>query len=746
MGKKKGKKNSQLQAAGFGAGRHFWAFAVIGIGVFIAYSNSLNGTWALDDIVANKPVSFNDISDIAGPRRIAYLTFFLNQLIAPFNPLSFRLFNVFLHAINASLVYILTYKTVLLALRKPKIADMEKAAEEASPAPAGNAFYPAFLGSLIFALHPLNINAVAYIVQRMTLLAAFFGLLSLLFYIFASEAKGLKAFSLYMLSAVSFILAVFSKENAVVAAPLIFLYDHVFLSGLRPRRFTIKTGIAGLIVFFGVGIASYSLGFHKTFLEVARLFLSPNQPMTGKVWMAVDVYWTPLQHILTEFRVVSRYIFLIFVPLPHFLVFDLWGFQVSEGIIQPAATIFSMLFVLSLIVFSLWKMKRFPLLCFGVLWYLFSISLESFFALGADLYFEHRNYLPLAGLIAGVAGQAVVALKGRLKERAAWTAAAVFFVLLGSLTFARNFVWKDSITLWGDSLKKNPSNIRAMMSLGNAYLKLSDMGNAEKYYKEALKLSGKEKRLHFLYDSMYSLGMTYLSENKLRLAKDLIDKFDYIIESDRTKILKGYYNALNNDVDGALREYSEVVNKAEGLDRVVVLTLMGDAYREKGMLDLAVERYMSAIAQDNSFSAAYYGMGMAYLGKRNVALASEYIDKALYLDPANVLALSDKADIMLITRARIDDAMIYARRAVSGSPSVYQPYLTLANILIVAGKSAEAEDYYKKAMEHGARDYLILFSKARAYYLRGDNENAGRYLAELRKRRDLPERIRNSIK
>ena len=148
-------------------------------------------------------------------------------------------------------------------------------------------------------------------------------------------------------------------------------------------RFNRKVFIKRILLIAAVGIVSiglvsYFLELHKTLGDLVRLFLDLNTPLTKKGWTAVDVYWTPLQHILTEFRVVSRYIFLIFLPLPQFLVFDWWGFPISQGIREPLTTLSSLLLLLSLLVFSIWKIKRFPFLCFGILWYLSAISLEQF--------------------------------------------------------------------------------------------------------------------------------------------------------------------------------------------------------------------------------------------------------------------------------------------------------------------------------------------------------------------------------
>ena len=97
--------------------RHLFALAFIGAAIVLAYSNSLNGTWAMDDVVANRPVGIKDIADFIGFRKVTYLTFLLNQHLAPFTPFSFRLVNVFIHILNASLVYLLGYRTFLCLTR-----------------------------------------------------------------------------------------------------------------------------------------------------------------------------------------------------------------------------------------------------------------------------------------------------------------------------------------------------------------------------------------------------------------------------------------------------------------------------------------------------------------------------------------------------------------------------------------------------------------------------------------------------
>lgn len=727
--------------------KHLFAFLLLSFSIFFAYSNSVNGTWAMDDVVAYRPVGINDIFDIVNFRKVTYLTFLLNESIASFNPANFRIFNILLHIINSLLIYVLAYRTVILMSGNSGYYPKKSKEDGGEDSILKNqAFAVALFGSIVFGLHPININAVAYIIQRSASLATFFVLLSLLCYISASQReKRSQSIFLYVFSAASLVAGILSKENAVVGIPLILLYDYFFLSKFNLKEFRRKALAIFSMGLVSVGLTSYFLMFHHKLVDIAKLFFNLNEPLTWKAWMATDVYWTPLQHILTEFRVVSRYLFLIAVPIPRFLVFDRWGFPVSHGITDPLTTLSSMLFLSLLLLISITMRKRYPFLCFGILWYLIAISLESFIALGSDLYFEHRNYLPVAGLFIGISGQIVVSLVPEGKSKTVWATAAILSVLFGSLTFSRNFVWKDSATLWTDTLNKSPSNIRAMMSSGNAFLMAGDFKNATTFYKEAVSLSTRDKRPAFLNDSVYRLGMAYLSERNLVEAKKLIGAAETRIESYNLKILRAFYNALHGDIDGAIKEYNDILPETGIGDRAIVLTLTADALREKGMWDAAIENYKKAIVLNQGFAAAYYGMGMAYLGKRNIELATASIDKALLFEPDNVLALSDKADLMLIKKADPLDALAYAQRAISHSPPFYQPYLTMGNVLLVLGREKDAEGFYRKALEHGMPDYIATFSKARAYYIKGDIVQAKHFLAELRGYKNLPEKFKGLL-
>jgi tetratricopeptide (TPR) repeat protein len=711
----------------------------LSISVFLAYSNSLNGIWAFDDVLTNQPLGIDGLIEKFGARKVSYLTFAINQMIDPYSPVNFRLFNILIHILNSLLVYVIA----LITLRLP---DYRERFEHYS-------FSVALISSMIFALHPLNINAVAYIIQRMASLATFFVLLALVTYIFAAKSKG--AFNkiiLYFMTFAFILLGILSKENAVMGIPLIMLYDYVFLSRFDFKTF--KPRAAGVVV---VGscillVASIYINVYNTAINIAKDFLAINKPLVWKFWMAIDVYWSPLEHILTEFRVVSRYLFLFVLPLPKFLVFDWWGYPISKGLFNPVTTFFSMGFIVGALVFSILKRKKYPFLSFGILWYFIAISLESFIAVGSDLYFEHRNYLPLAGLSFGLVAQAVSSFGEKIRGK--YTLLIIFITLsaiLGFLTFQRNYIWKDPVTFWKDPVQKTSGNIRATLALANSYFSMSDFKNAKSYYIDSVQLARERKVTRYMAESLYRLGFTDLLLLQGVESKKIMDVMEKL--SPHTyylKILQGLHSYINQDYEGAIRSYLQVlevhskeINRSE---RVTVLTLMGDAYRDMGLADEALNSYKNALSLHHSFPAAYHGMAKIQLMKGDLDSASEHLRRVLSIDPYNIGALSDMANLILIRGEGAEKALPFAKRAVSLNPPFYRPYLIMGTVLIASGVEKDAEGYYIKAKELRSPDYLINFNKAWAYSLRGDREKQKYYLIELLKLRETPENISDTAR
>ncbi|MEE9613971.1 MAG: hypothetical protein V3W31_03325, partial [Thermodesulfobacteriota bacterium] len=208
--------------------------AVMGIVVTagLVYSNALSGPFLVDDhiyILKNPEVrSLGNFLDISGTRYVAFLSFALNYAVGGYSPVGYHLVNVVIHVINGLLVWWLA----LLTFRSPALSG---AGEDTRLS-----YFIALGAALIFISHPVQTQAVTYITQRFASLATLFYLLSLALYVKWRLSPELKSRSVfYILSLVSAVLAMKTKEIAFTLPLVIVLYEFTFFglsfNGLRAR-------------------------------------------------------------------------------------------------------------------------------------------------------------------------------------------------------------------------------------------------------------------------------------------------------------------------------------------------------------------------------------------------------------------------------------------------------------------------------------------------------------------------------
>ena len=300
-------------------------------------------------------------------RFITYFSFALNYHWAGGNVCGYHILSLLLHVASS----ILVWRFMLLTLNAPSI----RTTSIASLRP-----WIAFFCAAIFLTHPLQTQAVNYIVQRAVLLAAFFYLAALVLYIKANlawRAKG--AFprgQLYYLGAlVCAFLSVLSKEHAVSLPFMICVYQWFFFPDRKvfPWR--------RILPFFAV-ILIIPLAWHP--------FLSMGIKKTVEDFgqgMSVQSY------VLTQSKVILTYLKLLVVPFHQRVEYD---YSSVSSFWDPLVlcSVFSIMLLLGLAVVM---RNNFRLMAFGIFWFLITLMPESSFWPINDLIFEHRLYLPLLG-------------------------------------------------------------------------------------------------------------------------------------------------------------------------------------------------------------------------------------------------------------------------------------------------------------------------------------------------------------
>ncbi len=480
-------------------------FLLLSLAVVGAYLPAMEGEFYLDDypnIVDVPALQWSSLSldNLRGlmngrlsTRFVANLTFGLDYLRAGLDPHAYHRTNLLIHLLVGAAV---AWVAFLLA-------------REAHPRPAdgGKLAVVSVVAAGFFLLHPLATQAVSYIVQRMTSLAALFSLLALGSYI-CGRQQALRSRASRRWFAVGFLswfLALGSKEIAVAMPGILFLYELAFhrtdLAGLwrrvrRSRRNRVLFAILlGTLLFLGA-TALQRVGSSQIVGWTERF---PNRDFSG------------YERVLTEARVQAFYATLVVWPAPSRLNIA-HAIEPSRGVLSPPSTLAAMAGIVIFLAIASLLLFQHPQVGFPLASYALLHLLESG-PINLELVFEHRNYLPLAML---------AFLWVPLLSRLRWRALLVFGVILlclGSATSLRNRVWRSNKALWLDVVEKSPHTVRAQTNLGNCYLLEGDDERALAHFRRAMEIEPR------FVEAIYNAGIALERLGRLPEALRTYKKF-----------------------------------------------------------------------------------------------------------------------------------------------------------------------------------------------------------------------------
>jgi tetratricopeptide (TPR) repeat protein len=584
------------------------------VGVVI-YSNSFNCTFHFDDypnIVDNNNIpAWNDFAawwSFNKSRLIPYYSFALNIHFNQYDVWGYHLVNLIIHLINACLVWWLTR----LIFSAPAIKNLAIAKYKDELA---------FITALFFVTHPLATQSVTYIVQRMASMTAMFYLLSVAAYMKARLIE--TSVAKYLLFAVCFlsaILALLTKENAFTLPIALVLVEFFLLrtkiTGINFRDYRLLVlviAVIGVVVF---AVMKYSGSMFKSIL--------PNE--------VHDETLTPINYLFTQFRVIAEYIRLLIIPVNQMVDHDI---PISNSFFE-IGTLMPFLLHAGLIVFAIFLFNRNRLISFGIFWFYLTLAIESSIIPINDVMFEHRTYLPSVGFFLILTSVLYTALRENYKMLA-FAVITIIAAAYAVLTYQRNKIWKDDLTLWNDNVKKAPGLARPWNNRGYAYWNREQWEKAMADYTKALERNPR-----------YPLALSNRGVG-----------FSHFKQWD--KAVMDYTRALEID-SNFTKAYSN----------------RGVAFQNLKQWDKALIDYTKAIRVNPNYAKAYSNRGVAYENLKQWELAIADHSKALELDPDYKLAYYNRA-VAYDNLKQWDQSIADYSRAIEYNPNHKEAYIRRGN-------------------------------------------------------------------
>jgi tetratricopeptide (TPR) repeat protein len=429
--------------------------------VVVFYLNSFRGVFQFDDynvIVDNVGVHTWGAYLAGLPRGIRPLLKFTYtwNWTSGLGLFGFHLVNVALHAANAVLLFFLASR-----IGGPSVSR-----------------FAALLPALLFAVHPVQTEAVTYISGRSVSLMAFFYLGSLLAYLRGREQGS--RFLLYLASPILFLLAAASKEVALTLP-----FALVLCEAVRRGRTGWKETLRAQTVHWGLLVA------------LAVLFLA--HAGYGRLLEACFDIRDAGTNLLTQVHGIGY--LLSRLVMPHALDIDpeLPVFSRGSTVLLPEALLLAALLAAGVV-----GLKKRWLAGFGILWFFLHLVPTNSFIPRLDVANDRQLYLASWGLFLALSAGADL-LRRKWGVRRVAAVAAVLVLALGVLTVSRNTVYRSEVALWEDSVRKSPGKARAWNNLGYAYQQAGRFPDAEEAYLRALRI-----------DPGYALALGNLRELRAR--------------------------------------------------------------------------------------------------------------------------------------------------------------------------------------------------------------------------------------
>jgi Flp pilus assembly protein TadD len=591
--------------------------------VFLAYCSSLQGGFVYDDVffikenplirdLSNVPAIFTsafwEASSHPGKtfyRPLAVLSYAVNFSLGGFDPFGYHLLNVLLHVGNVLLVFALADRLFRHTVLSAAVA-------------------------LLFGLHPINTEVVAWVSGRGDILATFFFLGALVLYVRVyppedsgpSEAR--RPWLLHGSSTLAFLLGLLAKESAATLIGVLALYELAF----RPS--VPKKGLR--LLPFVIIVAAY-LGWRVTVLGELQV-----QPVAFVLNPLVEEPLLP--RFLTGIKIFGKYLWLLLCPLRLSVDYSFNQIPVVHTPWEPGVVI-SALAAIGLTGLGLlcWVRDRVVFFGLGFFFVTGSLIFANALFVFTNIFGERFMYLPGVGFVLACAGLAFRSgswLQDRSRVVTAYSLAALVLLCFFLGTWSRNFDWRDEFSLFRSAAEVSPESAPANLGLANQYYSRGEYERARSSYQKALEIYPEFGQAHS------GLGNVALAEKDYSKALEYLSRAASLLpDHDETHVLLGMAYWGLGKPDEAQRETETALRLNPKSSQAH--NNLGNIYLSKGKLPEALSAWHEAVILNPFDANALYNLASNYDRIGQQAKAKAHYEQFLAVAPETMEAFKARA-------------------------------------------------------------------------------------------------------
>lgn len=621
-GIKPGEKN--IKSSKVFVRKYYYLAGIIIISAFLFSKITSNDftTWDDDEYITNSEIiqdlSAEGIKDIFTAYHVSnyhpftILLYALQYRVFELSATGYHYVSLFLHIMNIILVFFLF---IYLGFKEKIIIPIV----------------------LLFAIHPMHVESVAWASEQKDLLYSLFYIAAIISYLLWIKTN--KKHKWYFISLVLFLFSLLSKSMAVTLPVLLLLIDWFLGRNKIKASLVEKLPFFALSILFGVmAIISQS--------EANALDIVPDVTVIDRIF-------------LVSYAIVF-YLFKLFVPVKlsvmHYYPAKVGGFLPLYYYLMPLVII-----ALIYLIYKIKTGKR--IFIFGTLFFLITISVVlQIIPVGGSVVSERYTYIPYLGLflIVSYYYYSLLESKNRLARKTkSWIYAIgiAYLCFLAVTTYDRIYVWEDGITLFTDVKQKNPDNYHPYVVLGNAYFSKRNFPDAIKNFDKAIELNNEKIELYM------NRGFSKIQAGGL---KEALDDYNHIL-----RIKPDHVSANTN--------------------RGIIHMRLGD--KEK-----ALEDFNRALTLNPKDVVSLIQRSQLYFDMNNINEAFRDLDKAISIKPRSAAAYS-KRGFFYAQTGNYEEALKDLAKAVKINPGNSDIYLNLANTKLLMGNPEGALKDLNKVIE-----------------------------------------------